>query len=158
LRLVLQGWSTIILYASIVFKEVIDQRKIEIGNMKFTIELPDKIDARLLRLIFLSIPVAVSDILRRDLGSQKLAMQLRADSVAGTLSDAFLQTSLYADLKLPEYINRLKAFKRKAGEVSSHIFLEALLMKMHAIFLRLGIAPDEQDSFLHLASEISADV
>src|SRR5216683_1057386 len=108
--------------------------------------------------IFLTIPVAISDLMRRDLGSQKLALQLRSDNVVSSLSDSFLQTSLYADLKLDEYIGRLKVFKGKAVEASSVVFLEALLLKMSSIFLRLGLRQGEQDAFLHVAGEISAEV
>src|SRR5229473_1989984 len=82
-----------------------------IGSMKFKLELPEKVDSKLLRMIFLSIPVAISDLLRRDLGSQKLALQLRNDDIASTMSDSFLQIALYADLKLDEYVGRLKGFK-----------------------------------------------
>jgi hypothetical protein len=158
LKRVLHGWSTIILYGCIAFKEVIETREISIGNTRYKLELPEKVDARLLRLIFLSIPVAISDALRQDLGSQKLALQLRNDGVGSSLSDSFLQTALYSDLKLSEYLGRLKSFKSKAVEASSMVFLEVLLLKMSTIFLRLGLQHDEQDGFLHLAGEISAEV
>ncbi len=126
--------------------------------MKFKLELPEKVDSKLLRMIFLSIPVAISDLLRRDLGSQKLALQLRNDDIASTMSDSFLQIALYADLKLDEYVGRLKGFKNRALEVSSMVFLEVLLLKMSTIFLRLGLRQEEQDGFLHVAAEISAEV
>lgn len=147
-----------VLYGCIVFKEAIEKRELTIGSIKFEIELPPKTDAKALRLIFLTIPVAISDLMRRDLGSQKLALQLRSDNVVSSLSDSFLQTSLYADLKLDEYIGRLKVFKGKAVEASSVVFLEALLLKMSSIFLRLGLRQGEQDAFLHVAGEISAEV
>ncbi len=155
---ILRGWSTMVLYGCIVFKEAIEKRELTIGSIKFEIELPPKTDAKALRLIFLTIPVAISDLMRRDLGSQKLALQLRSDNVVSSLSDSFLQTSLYADLKLDEYIGRLKVFKGKAVEASSVVFLEALLLKMSSIFLRLGLRQGEQDAFLHVAGEISAEV
>jgi len=155
---VLQGWSTVILYGCIAFKEIIEERAIHFGNAHLKIELPEKVDARLLRMIFLTIPVLISEMLRRDLGSQKLALQLKNDSLAPTLSDSFLQTALYADLKLPEYNNRLKAFRAKADAHSSLIFQEILLIKMRTLFLRLGLQENEQYSFLSIAAEISADL
>jgi hypothetical protein len=94
LRKILQGWSSVILYGCIVFKEAIEKREVEIGNLKFIIELPKDVDARVLRMIFVHIPVLVSDLLRRDLGSAKLTLQLRNDEIPQTLSDSFLQTSL----------------------------------------------------------------
>src|SRR3979411_1862566 len=100
--------------------------------MKFRFDLPETADARILRLIFLHTPGYISDIIRRDLGSQKLALQLRNEELARTLSDSFLQTSLYADLKLDEYLGRLKALKERAAE--SRIFLEFMLIKMRDIF------------------------
>jgi hypothetical protein len=153
---ILEGWSKIILYACIVFKNVIERRKLEIGDLSFEIELPQKFDARFLRMFFLTVTVIVSELLRRDLGSQRLVLQLRNDSRAKSLSDAFLQASLYGDLKLPEYVGRLKSFKQKSQH--SHIFQEILLLKMRTIFLRLGLQDNEQLPFLALAAEISADI
>ncbi|UYO41489.1 metallophosphoesterase [Rhodopseudomonas palustris] len=155
---VLQGWSSVILYACIAFAKVIEEREIQLGNVHLILELPPKVDARLLRMIFLSIPIYISDLLRRDLGSQKLALQLKNDALVSTLSDSFLQTALYADLKLPEHINRLKAFKDKAAKQSSLIFEEILLLKMRSLFIRLGLQENEQSSFLTVAAEISAEL
>ena len=158
LRKILQGWSSVMLYGCILFKEVIERREIEVGNLKFKIELPKDIDARILRIIFVHIPVLVSDLLRRDLGSAKLAMQLKNDEIAQTLSDSFLQTSLYADLKLEGFLPRLKQLREKAAKAKSSSFLEFLLMKMHSLFLRLGVDHNEQPGFLHIAAELSADI
>jgi hypothetical protein len=102
------------------------------------------------------IPVYVSEVMRRDLGSQKLSLQLKNDKLVKSLSDSFLQMSVYADLKLPEYINRLKAFQKKSED--SHLFLEILLLKMRNIFLRLGLQENEHLPFLAVAAEISADL
>jgi len=95
---------------------------------------------------------------RHDLGSQKLALQLRNDGLARTLSDSFLQTSLYADLKLDEYLGRLKAMKDRATNSGSLVFLEFMLIRMNDIFLRLGLQHGEQDGFLRLAAELSAEI
>ena len=158
LQRILEGWSTVMLYACIIFKEVIENRNLQVGNVKFKFDIPDKADARLLRMIFLHIPVIISDWVRRDLGSQKLALQLRNDELAQSLSDSFLQTALYADLKLNEYLGRLKAFKERAAESESRSFLEFILIKMRDIYLRLGLQQDEQDGFLRVAAELSAEI
>jgi hypothetical protein len=158
LRKILQGWSSVMLYACILFKEAIEKREIEIGNIRFTIELPAELDARVLRDIFVHIPVLISDWVRRDLGSQKLALQLKSDDIPQTLSDSFLQTCLYADLKLDEFLSRLKALREKAAKAESVSFLEFLLVKMHSLFLRLGVEHDERPGFLHIAAEVSADI
>jgi len=104
------------------------------------------------------LPVLISDWLRKDLGSQKLALQLKNDDIPQTLSDSFLQTSLYADLKLDEFLSRLKALRDKAAKAKSISFMEFLLVKMHSLFLRLGIDHNEQPGFLHIAAELSADI
>jgi hypothetical protein len=67
---VLQGWSTVVLYACIVFKQVTENREINVGPIKFRVQLPENVDTRVLRLLFLSIPLYISDQLRRDLGSR----------------------------------------------------------------------------------------
>ncbi|WP_198164231.1 hypothetical protein, partial [Bradyrhizobium jicamae] len=158
LRKILEGWSTLTLYACIAFKEIIETRELRIGNMKLVVELPEKVDARTIRLIFLNIPVIVSEMVRRDLGSQKLTLQLKNDTLAQSLSDSFLQAALYADLKLPEYLGKLKAFRSKADKHGSLIFQEILLMKMRLLFLRLGMTEEEQHPFLAIAAEIGADL
>jgi hypothetical protein len=83
---------------------------------------------------------------------------LKNDSLVATLSDHFLQTGLYADLKLPEYLGRSKAFRKRADKQASLIFQELLLLKMRMLFLRLGLEDDEQHGFLAIAAEISADL
>lgn len=158
LRRILQGWSSVLLYACILFQEAFEKREIEIGNVRFRIELPVDLDARVLRLLFIHIPVMISDWVRKDLGSQKLALQLKNDDIPQSLSDSFLQTSLYADLKLDEFLGRLKALREKAAKAKSVTFLEFLLVKMHSLFLHLGIEHDEQAGFLHIAAELSADI
>ena len=89
LRKILEGWSTVMLYACIVFKEITERRTLQVGPIKFTFDLPETLDARLLRILFVHIPIIISDLVRRDLGSQKLALQLRNDDLAKTLSSRF---------------------------------------------------------------------
>lgn len=156
LRIILDGWSKVILYGCLGFKDIIEVRELEIAGTKIHLDLPEKIDARTVRSIFLTIPVVISEILRKDLGSPKLSMQLKNDSLADSLSDAFLQTGLYADLKLSEYIGRLKAFRARSEKQGSLIFQEILLEKMRLLFLRLGLEEEEQRAFLAIAAEISA--
>jgi hypothetical protein len=158
LHKILEGWATVMLYSCIAFKEITEKRTIQIGPMKYNLDLPESVDTRLLRLIFLYIPVYISDVLRRHLGSQKLALQLRNEELADTLSESFLQTSLYADLKLDEYLERLKALKQRATDGDSIIFLEFMLIKMRDIFLRLGLQYHEQEPFLRVAAELSAEI
>jgi hypothetical protein len=158
LQKILEGWSTVMLYSCILFKEIVEKRTLQIGPVTFKINLPDTLDARILRLIFLHIPVYITDVVRRDLGSQKLALQLRNNGIAKTLSESFLQTSLYADLKLDEYLGQLAKFRDRASENNSHIFLEFMLIKLRDIFLRLGLAFHEQEAFLRMAGQLSADI
>ena len=158
LKVILEGWSTVMLYACIAFKEIIEKREIQLGSVKFKFDLPKDIDARVVRIIFLHIPIVISDIVRRDLGSEKLAVQLRNENLASTLSDLFLQTSVYADLKLDEYLKQLKALKDRVTASGSRVFLESILIKMREIYLRLGLRADEQDGFLRVAAELSAEI
>src|SRR5215831_9042436 len=53
---------------------------------------------------------------------EKLAVQLRNENLASTLSDLFLQTSVYADLKLDEYLKQLKALKDRVTASGSRVF------------------------------------
>lgn len=155
---ILDGWSKVILYACVGFRDIIEVRELEIAGTKVHLDLPNKVDARTVRAIFLKIPVVISELLRRDLGSPKLALQLKNDDLATSLSDSFLQTGLFADLKLSEYLGRLKSFRARADKQNSMIFLEIMLEKMRLLFLRLGLDESEQPAFLAIAAEISAQL
>ena len=72
-----------------MFTEVVEKQELQVGPVKFVFNQPESIDARVLRFMFSYIPVFVSDWLRRDLGSQKLSLQLRNESLAQTLSKYF---------------------------------------------------------------------
>ncbi|MGT2440521.1 hypothetical protein ACU4GH_37440 [Bradyrhizobium betae] len=108
LRFILEGWSKVILYTCVGFKDIIDVRELEDRRNEDSSGLAGESRCANRSLDFLNIPVVISEIVRKDLGSQKLSLQLKDDELAQSLTDAFLQAALYADLKLPEYLNRLK--------------------------------------------------
>jgi 3',5'-cyclic AMP phosphodiesterase CpdA len=156
LQKILEGWATVMRYACIAFRDSIEAKGFEIGSLKFKIDLPKELDSRILRLLFLNIPLVVSHWLRRDLGTQKLSLQLKNGGLAKSIPEAFLQTGLYADLKLPEYLMQLRKLFTKSKD--SQLFLEVLMVKLQDIYLRLGLDDTEQKAFLDLAADISADL
>jgi hypothetical protein len=156
LRLVLEGWAATMRYACLAFRDIVEEREFSIGSTKYQVKLPAKLSAGLLRFLFLCIPVIVSSALRNDLGTQKLSLLLRDRKLQLTLGASFLQTSLYADMKLNEYVGELKAFMGAAS--NSQFFLEAMLLKMRDIYVRFGLTGDEQKGFRRLAAELSADL
>lgn len=48
--------------------------------------------------------------------------------------------------------------KDRATNSGSLVFLEFMLIRMNDIFLRLGLQHGEQDGFLRLAAELSAEI
>jgi hypothetical protein len=82
-------------------------------------------------MLFLNIPLIISHLMRKDLGSPKLSVQLKKDEMADSMSVAFLQTGLYADLKLPEYLVQLERLRKRVEP--SKLFLELLLVKLRDI-------------------------
>lgn len=155
LQAVLEGWATMLRYACLLFQAVFDKEILEVGSLKYRLDRPS-IRPGVLRKLFLTIPLIVSYFLRRDLGSQKLEVQLRDIHASGSLTAAFLQTGLYADMKLDEYIGQLRKLQKRV--TNSPFFLEALLVKLRDIYIRYNIAPGEIKSFRSLVVEISADV
>ena len=156
LKKILEGWATVMRYACIAFRDSVEAKGFEIGSLKFRIDLPKELDGRMLRPLFLGIPIAVTQWLRRDLGTQKLNLQLKNGDLAKSVPEAFLQTALYADLKLPEYLIQLRKLFTKSKD--SRLFLEVLMVKLQDIYLRLGLDDTEQTAFLDLAADISADL
>jgi hypothetical protein len=155
LQVVLEGWGTLLRYACLLFEIFLLEREFLVGHLRFRLRFPEKVPNQLARLLFVSLPLLVSHILRQDLGSQKLAAQLKNDELAKTPTTAFLQTGLYADMKLNEYIGQLKRLHDKLRE--SPFFLEAMLVKLRDIYLRYDIGPLEQKGFRELVADLSAD-
>jgi hypothetical protein len=46
LQRILEGWSTVMLYACIVFTEIVEKREIQLGPVKFVFSQPQNMDAR----------------------------------------------------------------------------------------------------------------
>jgi hypothetical protein len=156
LQIILKGWATTMRYACMIFKDIIESKELDLGGLKFDVMLPERVNDRMLRFMFLTIPVIVASWMRRDLGSQKLSLQLRNALLAPSLSERYLQIGLYADLKLNEYITELDRLRKRCE--NSTFFSEALLVRLRDIYLRLGLQDNEQQAFLTLAAEISADI
>ncbi|MGD1015669.1 MAG: metallophosphoesterase [Roseiarcus sp.] len=156
LREIFEGWATVLRYACLLFDSLIQDKELSVGNMQFTLAFPEKMENRFARTILVNLPLVVSQFLRGDLGSQKLAAQLKNDSIAISTAAAFLQTGLYADMKLPEYIGQLKRLIKKIGK--SQFFREALLVKLRDIYLRYDIGPVEQKGFREVVAALSADL
>ena len=79
----------------------------------------------------------------------------KKDEMARSMTVAFLQTGLYADMKLPEYLDQLARLHKRVEP--SKFFLEALLVKLRDIYVRFNIEADEHERFRKLVLEISAD-
>ena len=155
LQAVLEGWATLVRYTCLLFETLLGDEQIVVGPLKFQLKLPPEVKATVLRILFLNIPLLVSLLLRKDLGSQKLAVQLKENERAASMTVEFLQTGLYADMKLPEYLGQLSKLHKRVQ--SSRFFLEALLTKLRDIYLRFDVSPAEQERFRRLVLEIGAD-
>jgi hypothetical protein len=131
LQAVLEGWATMLRYACLFFETLLGERELDIGLLKYKLSLPNNVKSRLLRMLFLNIPLIISHLMRKDLGSPKLSVQLKKDEMADSMSVAFLQTGLYADLKLPEYLVQLERLRKRVEP--SKLFLELLLVKLRDI-------------------------
>jgi hypothetical protein len=152
---VLEGWGTLLRYACLLFETLLVEREFPVGHLRFRLRFPEKIPNHYARILFVSLPLLVSQILRQDLGSQKLAAQLKNEALANSPTTAFLQTGLYADMKLDHYIGQLKRLHDKLRD--SPFFLEAMLVKLRDIYLRYDIGRDEQKGFRALVADVSAD-
>lgn len=156
LRQVIGGWATVLQYACLLFRDLIEKPEIKLGTMSFRLVLPEKSTAELLRRIFLQIPTTISHMVRQDIGSQKLELLLRAEYSDMNLAENFLQSGVYADLKLKEYLLKLNRLHKKID--GKTFLLEALLVKMRDIYMRFGVSDTDREPFRHLVAEIYADV
>jgi hypothetical protein len=155
LRAVLEGWATLVRYACLLFETLLGDEQVVVGPLKFQLNLPREVKSTVLRILFINIPLLISLLLRKDLGSQKLAVQLKKNELATSMTVEFLQTGLYADMKLPEYLSQLVKLHRRVQ--SSKFLLEALLVKLQDIYIRFDVGPTEQERFRKLVLEIGAD-
>ena len=155
LKAILEGWSTMLQYASLLFETLLSEREVTIGHFQFRLSIPENIKGRQVRTMFLSIPLLVSHVLRQSLGSQKLTAQLRRIDADVSRTVSFLGIGLYADMKLPGYVVRLKALVKSI--YGSQFLQEALLVKLRDIYIRYGIGPSEQKAFREVIIELSAD-
>jgi predicted phosphodiesterase len=153
---VLNGWGTVMRYACLLFRDFIETKELTAGGLKFKLGGLEKLTVPMIRLLFIAIPVVISQFLRADLGSQKLSVLLRDENLSADSASAFLQTGLYADMKLTEYLPQLGKLRRRMAE--SQFFLEAMLLKMRDLYTRFGLTAEEQKPFRKLAAEISADL
>ncbi len=142
-------------YLCLLFQTLFDKDFLEIGTLRLRLNRPD-IRPGVLRRLFLAIPLIMSHFVRRDLGSPKLELQLKDVGAAQSITAAFLQTGLYADMRLGEYLGQLQKLQKQV--VNSPFFLEALLVKLRDIYVRYNIEPNEVKGFRSLVVDISADV
>lgn len=153
---VLEGWSTLLRYACITFHETLEKGELKIGDVVCKLVVPENVNKRFLRLMFLGIPQVVGDYIRRDLGTEKLEQELKNVPGDRHITPSFLPTTLCAELKLPEYISELEKLRKRIR--GSGFFSEALLLKLQEIYVRYGVDEKERPAFRKLAGEISADI
>ncbi|MCW2282753.1 putative MPP superfamily phosphohydrolase [Rhodoblastus acidophilus] len=164
LDVILSGWATLLRYACLTFETLLSERQITIGPFHFELTIPKDVSGRLLRAMFLVIPLVVSNILRSDLGSQKLKTPLSKtvlndDKPPKKKTEEYLRVGLYADMKLSEYMLQLKALRKSLAEdPPSPFLLESLLFKLRDIYLRYGMSQIEQKPFREIVTELSADL
>lgn len=156
LGIVLEGWATLLRYACLLFHDLIDERVISVGHFHFVLSLPDSIKASVLRRMFLNIPLIVSHFLRRDLGSQKLSMQLRNELNDASATVSFLRTGLYADMKLQEYLIQLDKLRKRLEGLP--FLQESLVVKLRDLYIRYGVGAHEEPGFRQLVGALSADL
>ena len=103
LRIILEGWSTLITFFCVMFRTILTEREVWIGTHRYIIEMPETLRVNFLRALLVNLPDFIADDLRACLGSGKLELQLKADDIVAELGALFLQKGLVADLRLPEY-------------------------------------------------------
>jgi hypothetical protein len=156
LRVVLEGWATLLRYSCLLFHDLIDKRELSIGHFRFILSFPDSVKATILRRMFLNIPLIVSHFLRRDLGSQKLMVQLRNETGDSSATVTFLRTGLYADMKLNEFLIQLEKLRKRLEGLP--FLQESLLVKLRDLYVRYSVGVSEERGFRQLVGTLSADL
>ena len=115
LRNILSAWGRVIGYVIIILRTAFDI-DINIGGATLNLKLFGDSKSLVLRYFLIATPSLISGVLRDSLGTEKLRLMMAATNPAGSelATVRFLNEGLYLDLRLPEFLRRLEAFRKNS--------------------------------------------
>jgi hypothetical protein len=137
LRSVIQGWCLFTMSSFMVVPMLAKHRRMTVNGVAYEVNVPKHFsEGKVARILYNSLPAALSDLILIYLGTEKLEMQLSQPDLEDS-SEAHLATffrkSLLTDLHIGEWWRHLPTLM---DEISDSPYLtEAFLWKMRDIYL-----------------------
>jgi hypothetical protein len=133
-----KGWAKLLLFGLYVLEELFVEGEIAVGDLKIMLKRPENVkEFAFFRQVLFVVPTVVAELVKSEMGTEKLEMQLRALPFDGKeLSEEFLRGALYGELQLPE---RLSQLRKTVDRIKAAPFLlEAFAIRLREMFFRLN--------------------
>jgi len=145
LRAVLFGWGMFTFHSLLLVPNLARHREMVVNGVAYRVVVPGGMDeAEVARILFLSMPRSVSDLVKRSLATEKLEKQLKSDTITGEQEPKIVQfykDVLFAELRLPGYLTKLDHLREILR--GSEYLLEAYVWKLRYLLPRLQLSQDE---------------
>lgn len=159
LRALLLSWAKATAAGIVIVQGLAQDGHVTIGNTTIYVEDDVKklMKGKIMRWFYLMVPHAISDYMRRDLGSPKLARMLADGAIVdNALLPEFLQKVLGSDLRVPGYLDGIQ---QVAGRLDDSPYLrEALLWHLWRVFCRRNLKDREEKQFATVVTDLYLDI
>ncbi|MFW9990081.1 MAG: metallophosphoesterase [Candidatus Odinarchaeota archaeon] len=141
-------WSTLM-----TFFMYLIQKKIDEGD-----ELNEEISDEAIYFFKIVTPIIFQFIIHENLGSEKLEryLELETENKQDELVNRLLFTFLYSDLKLPNYLKKIKDFVKRARK--NKYVLEVIFFKLFMYFLLRKLDSSERREIENLIAELQLKI
>lgn len=144
---VLHGWGMLVLQTFVLVPALVKHRHFQANGVDYHVLFPSGMnDSEVAMRVYLSIPRAISDLVKIYLGSEKLQIQLSDSSLEDSMESGIikmLKKGLYADLKLDGYIKQLETLEE---ELRNKNYLYQALAWKNKDFMRTAALTDAEHS------------
>lgn len=160
LRSVLDGWSAFSAITLTAIPTLVKHRSIVINGVRHLVIMPKSMtDEEVAEEIYMGLPRNISRPIAKVLGSEKLEgllsepLMIQGENEEPAMV-AFYRASLYADLRLPNFVGVLQKLDRRLRR--AQYLREAALWKMRELFRSTGLGRDDEGALRGLISETAA--
>lgn len=152
LRRILHAWSSVVAHSLILVPNLVRHRRVVVNGVSYEVVAPEDIgEAELARVLYLSMPRLLSEMVLKYLGTEKLSRQLEEptlDEAEEPLIVRMLRQMLYTDLRLAGSGKML--WNLQEGLQKSPYLLEAFLWKLRYNLPRLPLSEGEAEEYRKL--------
>lgn len=143
LEKIVSGWASIAVFFINLIPLLFEGGNLQFAGRKIQFVNTAKIAGEFIRALMIHVPVLVSSLMRADLGTLKLELQLKdLECLDKPVSD-FLRIGLLADMKADAFIKMIsRFFKTYSG---SPFLIESSIRKILDMYYRYGLKKAEMD-------------